>query len=157
MLTTFTLPIVGANFRKPAPLIFKALVVGHPLLLEPEPTNQYDRYAVKVLLSISTLTESMIEELTDTLPTQGYTIEQLLALPVLHLGYIASNQPKGESWPILAPDLAGQWPEQEEDSPVYTEGTLVFSDYGKPAIQFALDYVERDEDVHDEGDGDGDE
>lgn len=89
-------PLVGAHFRKPAPAILGVLPLGHPLILEPEPTNPYDPNAIKVNISIDSirqLPQEVQNELDVRAAGSGHSLEEILNHPEdFHLGFVAKEE-----------------------------------------------------------------
>lgn len=90
-------PIVGAHFRPPAKLLLTILPINSPLHLDPDPDNPYDPNAVKVLIfpadpaiatSLSLLSS---EERKQELLGMGVSLEDLLTLPSIQLGFLPSS------------------------------------------------------------------
>lgn len=90
----FISPIVGAYYRPPASTILVYLPLGTNLLLEPEPTNDYDSNAIKVTLDNDTISDwidspNFPSTLDEALVNCGYSVEVIDNLfEPLHLGYI---------------------------------------------------------------------
>ncbi len=80
-------PIVGMHFRPPAKALVAALPSGTPLMLEPEPTNQYDPFAVKVLVDLTEMDDEFWDEIETALGLAGVEKEELLEAP-RHIAYI---------------------------------------------------------------------
>lgn len=87
-MANMTLPIVGAFYRPPAQLVCNLLPIGQPLVLYAEPDNQFDANAVAVWLLTETLNDATKEALGEELPSAGLELEQFLAQPMWHLGYV---------------------------------------------------------------------
>jgi hypothetical protein len=90
----FQSAIVGMHFRPPAKHLVKALPMGIPLILVPDPLNPYDEHAVKVMLDLHDIPEdqekSFWEEVTPLLKGTGCNKEELLIEP-RHIAFIASK------------------------------------------------------------------
>jgi hypothetical protein len=86
--------LVGMHFRPPAKLVLESLASGTPLSLRAEPTNEYDEWAVAVLVEPAAIPASQHERLASELPGCGWDLQELLGLPELHLGYLASGKNK---------------------------------------------------------------
>ena len=93
----FISPIVGAYYRPPASTILDYLPMKFPLTLDPEPTNEYDSNAIRVILDQNNLQgfisdleadENLASEVNNNLFSSGWSLEQLAELSELHLGYI---------------------------------------------------------------------
>lgn len=114
MGTIFRCPIVGAHFRPPAKLILAVLPMGCELLLEPEPENQYDARAIKVLVTPDKIPESQHEMLRSELPGMGFSLEDILALDFVFLGYCAAakgkpfEKAKAEDLGVVGNDRIGE-------------------------------------------------
>lgn len=98
-----SLPIVGAKFRPPALAILQILPMGCPLEVRPEPGNAYDSNALQVIVKTSDIPEAAHEELGVRAAGFGKDLEEILAEPEHHLGYV----PK-ELAAKLAPEFSGQ-------------------------------------------------
>lgn len=91
-MTTFTAPIVGQFHRPPAKTILEYLPSGAELLLIPEPENEYDSNAIKVLIADDAILNSpAVETMSANLPLQGFTLEQVLSECPIQLGYVAKT------------------------------------------------------------------
>jgi len=87
-------PIVGMHFRPPASIVLKHLRSGGPIILEAEPSNQYDSNAIKVLVPKHSIPAS--QELKDLLPGFGIDPEEFFeSEEPLFLGYIARTDTEG--------------------------------------------------------------
>lgn len=88
-------PIVGAQFRPPAAALLRVLPVGHPLYIEPEPLNEYDPDALRIMLSLSTLdidnNEQISTILSQTNLTAQKSLEDFINNNALHIGYVARS------------------------------------------------------------------
>lgn len=108
MTEIITTQLVGAHFRPPAKALLACLPAGHPLLLRPEPTNEYDENAVQVLLRTETLTPLcnapfFSEELNNQLEGAGFDLQTILESDEWHLGYLpraAKGNQALEAWNI---------------------------------------------------------
>lgn len=95
MIRRLIVPLVGAHFRPPAKLLLAHLASGTKLILEGEPDNPYDSLAIRVLLpSAIAIPQSELESMQLDLANVGSSIESLMSLSNIHLGYIARNTPK---------------------------------------------------------------
>lgn len=88
---TYTLPLVGDYFRPPAKAIIQNLPAETPLYLEREPENPYDENAVKVLVLTEDIPIENHESLEASSAPFGYSLEEILAEPSWHLGYVAKE------------------------------------------------------------------
>ena len=129
----FISPIVGAYYRPPASTILAYLPMKFPLTLDPEPTNEYDSNAIRVILNQHSLQgflsdletdEETSSEVNSNLFSSGWSLEQLAELDELHLGYI----PRTHNTQLL--DLLSQPSGNFNWSATYT--TLLD---GKPAVR----------------------
>lgn len=84
-------PLVGARFRPPAALILECLARGAELTIEPEPTNPYDEFALRVHVRVAAIPESQFARLEVELPGFGHTLDGLRDADSVFLGYIASS------------------------------------------------------------------
>ena len=85
-----SIPLVGMRFRPPAEHIVTALPLGSPLILYPEPENQYDHNAVAVLFDMREFPASKVELLATLLPPQ-FDVHELVEQGHVHLGYLAAT------------------------------------------------------------------
>ena len=92
-MTKFTSLLVGAHFRPPAKSLLTFLASGQILRLEPEPENPYDENAIKVILDTQDLdfTKLNYDSANEALASQGFTLDDILAEPSWHLGYVARD------------------------------------------------------------------
>ena len=114
-----TYPVVGAHFRPPAKGILEALPSGCPLRLRPEPDNPFDPNAVMVCVASASVPPTAHERLAQGLPLWGSSLEEFLAQPEWHLGYVPRTRACD-----LAPSLAGH------DAPAM----LTFGATGPPSV-----------------------
>lgn len=152
-MTTLKLvaPIVGAQFRPPAALLLRVLSMGHPLLLEGEPSNEHDPDAIKVLLPILSLdpdNEAIANILQASHLSNQEAIDNWVNKKYFHLGYVAKstnsrscqidNRPSpGNNEIINALIHSGAVPRGKLlvwDCPA----TLTFSMSGQPLIQIEI-------------------
>lgn len=84
-------PLVGAHYRPPAKSILANLRGETPLLLEAEPENKFDANAVKVLVETKEIPEDQHENLDMMAAGYGISIQEILAEPKWHLGYVARD------------------------------------------------------------------
>ncbi len=130
---TTLIPIVGMHFRPPAAQFILALSSGTALRLITEPDNPFDPKAVAVWCNLSELPPASHPRLAATLPDCGWTLDMLLGLDELHLGYLAAptnkrlfaKMPIGESW-----ESNLSWQEQDR-------AELIWSVTGQPLAQLA--------------------
>lgn len=115
--------LVGMHFRPPALAILSVLPAGCPLTATPEPTNPFDPNAIAVHVATSDIPESSHNQLAIESSGYGSSLEEILAAPSWHLGYIPAKLAA-----ILAPKMKGE----------AQQGTLVFSLAGKPMIDLPL-------------------
>jgi len=123
-----TSPLVGAHFRPPAKALLAVLRNGTPLTLEREPDNAYDPQAVKVLVESVHIPSSQLDELDALVQGFGVSVEEVLAQPIWHLGYIAAKPPKGRSG-ILAGEVA-----KRLDAGATAQAQLSFNGTGEPSV-----------------------
>lgn len=83
-----TWPIVGMYFRPPAQAIIDVLPSGCALILEPEPTNEYDPNALRILVETKNIPEGKHEMLDERALSFGFALEDILAEKRWHLGYL---------------------------------------------------------------------
>lgn len=112
-------PIVGAHFRPPANGILATLRGGAPLTLVPEPSNEYDPNAVKVIWYSAHLPVEDMALMDDNVSGFGSSVQDIKDIDEWHIGYI----PRGLA-AALAPELNG----------AAKDGVLGFDTKGKPVI-----------------------
>jgi hypothetical protein len=130
MTTNYMSLLVGAHFRPPAKAVIESLPAGAELTLEPEPENQYDEYAIKVLVRAEAVPASQQDDLREKCLLMGADWDELLlATEPLHLGYLISATNK----------KLGAWTPNTIISDVLSRGPdwtarLGFSDKGEPMV-----------------------
>lgn len=143
MSDSITTQLVGAHFRPPAKALLACLPAGHPLLLRPEPTNEYDANAVQVVLRTDSLlpllTESAFgEELDAQLAGQGHSLETLQEADEWHLGYlprVAKGNPALEEWNVQVQRAIHEVaPADDNGQHPCVSASLSFDSTGKPAV-----------------------
>jgi hypothetical protein len=82
------IPLRGFNFRPAGKAIVQALTIGTPLRLEPDPSNQYDPHAIKIMLDSEAVPAAAREELGELLPRAGSSIEEFLSVSAHHIGFV---------------------------------------------------------------------
>ena len=110
-------PIVGVHFHPPARAILQCLPGGCTLSLIPEPTNEYDPNAVKVVVETQDI--PLDGDLEILVSSFGFSLEDIQRQPEWHLGYIPRTEAEG-----VQRNLKGE----------RGEGTLSFNVKGKPQI-----------------------
>lgn len=128
---THVLPLVGAYYRPPAKAILAVLPLDAPLMLRPEPDNPGDANAVAVLVSTSTIPDTLHNDLADAARPFGYDLEAILAAPQWHLGYIPAVA-AAHIQPLLISAI------DTAEPGVCWPATLQFAADGKPAVKFDL-------------------
>lgn len=123
-MPTITAPLVGMHYRPPAKAIVEHLPAGAELLLEPEPTNEFDPNAVKVLADPALVPASVHPRFAAALEGYGYTLSETLAAGFTHVGYIARTSAESLCKPITEDITNGEPP----------RATLGFSPEGKPEV-----------------------
>jgi len=78
-------------FRPPANLVLKGLLGGTHFTLFAEPENPYDANAIRVECCPRDMEPQYAEGTRDELEGFGFTLEELLAINSLQLGYVAKN------------------------------------------------------------------
>lgn len=145
---SITTQLVGAHFRPPAKALLACLPAGHPLLLRPEPTNEYDDNAVQVVLRTPSLDSlltnaAFAEELEQQLAGQGFDLAQVREADEWHLGYLpraAKGNPKLEEWNVQIQRAVHEVCAAAETDPGVSEdpatvpAQLSFDSTGKPAV-----------------------
>ena len=114
-MTLNKVPLVGMYFRPPAQIVLKGLLGGSHLTLTPEPENPYDSNAIRVECNPNDMEPEYKESIREQLEGYGKTLEELLAEPSIHLGYVAKTHT------AIAEGILG--------------GVLVFAGDGKPWIE----------------------
>jgi len=134
-MTTTSIPtslLVGSHFRPPAKVLLAHLPAGQLLRLEAEPGNPYDEHAIRVMLRSADIPASQHGSLAESLPSQGFELEQVLAEEEWQIGYVAATGGK----PLVGTDFAGN---QEFAGFLNAAGggwcRLGFSPEGRPTIQ----------------------
>lgn len=87
-------PIVGMHFRPPAKWMLARLPAGATLILRPEPENPYDSKAIKVFCFPGEIPSSQHSELENEISGTGTTLEELLELDELWIGYVGDSDGK---------------------------------------------------------------
>lgn len=147
----FSALIVGAHFRPPAKLLLSSVPAGCPLSLELEPENEYDPFAIKVLLDPAEVPEAERENLRPALEGYGTSWDELLAAGPRHVGYVQSNvtakQPLPEGFitaPRLQPLLAAMQHTYDGEyvTPIsdFAPITLSFTPAGAPVVSILWGY-----------------
>lgn len=140
MTRTLAAPIVGAYHRPPAKTILQFLPGGAQITLVKEPENPYDPSAIKVFVDPTQVPESQLSELTNALPLQGYTIEQIMSGGPIQLGYIAASGGKplakakeaNGGVELVGNQEIGEWALETD------EAQLGFAPDGLPLVLFTL-------------------
>ena len=115
----FSAPIVGMHFRPPAKAIIQSLPNECPLWLIPEPTNEYDANAVKVVVKSADIPEDQHQILGTLTAGYGFSLDEILTQPEWHLGYV-----KREYAAMIAGKITG-----------VLQGQLRFSLDGAPVVE----------------------
>lgn len=118
-----TYPIVGMHYRPPAKAILQILPNATPLLVRREPDNHVDPNAVMVSIASDAIPAEQHTELSLLASGYGYQLDQILAQPEWHLGYVPAKDAEN-----LSPML------NDYDA----TATLSFMPDGKPAVQLTL-------------------
>ena len=116
-----TFPIVGMKYHRPALALVNILPVNTELLLEAEPTNEYDPNAIKVLIATNELHKLPREDLETSLASCGFEINDLDKELFWHLGYI----PK---------DFAAMLKEDDFPEDTLVTGVFTISVNGRPCV-----------------------
>lgn len=135
MPETIQTNLVGAHFRPPAKALLAVLPAGHPLWLRPEPTNEYDGNAVRVVLRTDSLPtdEFLQDELETQLAGQGYDLQTIHEADEWHLGYLpraAKGNVELEQWNMQVQLAIHEVAHGEAVVPC----TLSFDSSGKPTL-----------------------
>ena len=112
-----TLPIVGEYYHPPARALLAVLPAGAELQLVPEPENEFDPNAIKVLALTATIPLEQRVALDLHAQGFGYSWKDIMGQASWHLGYI----PRLEAARL---SLAGP-----------TAGKLRFAADGKPQVE----------------------
>lgn len=96
-------PLVGAHFRPPAKALLQALPAGAPLWLVPEPTNEHDANAVKVMVRIEAIPQDQQALLEQLAAPYGFLLDDILSREEWQLGYV-----KRDYAAMIAPKLSGR-------------------------------------------------
>lgn len=144
MTDSITTQLVGAHFRPPAKALLACLPAGHPLLLRPEPTNEYDDNAVQVLLMRDSLESLLADvdfsaELENQLAGQGFDLATIREADEWHLGYLpraAKGNLALEEWNVgvqkaIHEALATSIADNRDET---VDAQLSFDSTGKPAV-----------------------
>lgn len=124
--------LVGAHFRPPAKQLIAVLPTGAALILSPEPDNPYDSKAIKVsVCPAETVPMSQFETLAESLEGTGVDLNDLMAAPLVHLGYLPDSEGKLcrhclEGNAEVGRMIDGNWPE--------FQAILQFAPDGKPQV-----------------------
>lgn len=121
-------PIVGAHFRPPAKVILQFLPMNAPLVCEREPSNEFDPNAIAVYVEPSAIPQSVHQDLDLMAAGFGYGIEDILAEPRWHLGYVPAKFAVGLA---AAMDSA---PRADLSTLPMATGKLCCDSKGKPAV-----------------------
>lgn len=81
------IPLVGMHFRPPAQEVLNGLALGTQVFMMPEPNNQYDRNAVRVLVDLADLSSERL----DLIDALGVDSGGLISQGPFMLGYLAAT------------------------------------------------------------------
>lgn len=135
----FRCPLVGARQRPPAQALLEALPAGAQLGLQPEPENPYDSSAVRVMVGPEEISWS--QELEEKLEGYGFTREELEAVELIQLGYLAASGGKPLEKARQAVDgagLVGNAEVLEATAGQVFEAMLGFSMSGAPEVRITV-------------------
>jgi len=118
-----SLPIVGSVYRPPAKALLSVLPAGTRLIARPEPDNEFDSNAIKVLVLTSDIPHTHAEAIATAVAGYGFTSDDIFSAPEHHLGYIPAKIAV-----VLAPKMAG----------AEHEGKLTFDLGGKPKVDLPI-------------------
>jgi hypothetical protein len=92
-MTEMLVPLVGMYWRPPAQLIVDNLPGGSNLILDPEPNNDKDPNAIRVMVRTEDLdfSKEIEQEIRDKLIGYGVTWDDFKGQEFAHLGYIAAS------------------------------------------------------------------
>lgn len=120
----YTFPIVGARFRPPAVPILGVLPSGTPLRVVAEPENEHDPNAVALWIDTEAIPQRCHRDLGEASPNFGFGLEDILATPEWHLGYIP--RVSAENFAPLLCDYDAS-------------GVLGFDEKGRPTVKVTLE------------------
>ncbi len=129
MPTRFKVPVVGMHFRPPAKAILQVLPMDHPLHVELEPENEYDRNAIKVMINSADIPKEAHSDLGTLAAGYGFDLDQILSQDSWHLGYV-----KATSAAELASFLGGPQPSHK-----FVSGKLSFDPKGLPVMDMEIE------------------
>lgn len=127
-MASFSVALVGMHFRPPAKALLAVLPGGATLLLEREPDNPYDPNAVKVSVAVAEIPKVMHDDLAMALPQWGKSLEEVMAQPVWHLGYVDSKKT----------GMARVVSEHMTPEGVVTSARLAFDHKGDPCVNIEI-------------------
>lgn len=143
-MAKLTAYIVGMHFRPPAKDVVNLLPAGTPLLIQREPSNEYDEFAVKVILpgfhnepppvSVENTAESAAYDIRKAMIEDGGYGEDLLNPKdgLLHIAYVDSK--KTGLAKMFSQDMLTAQIEAESDYNLYFDAELQFDLAGKPMV-----------------------
>lgn len=133
-MAKLTANIVGMHFRPPAKDVVNMLPTGAHLLLQREPTNEYDEFAVKVLLpNFNEEAEGPAGDICRKLKEEGNYGVELFTDP-LHLAYVDSK--KTGLAKMFSQDMKSEQEQYEgsEGKELLFDAILLFDLAGKPQV-----------------------
>lgn len=86
-----SIPLVGMHFRPPAAQVLAALPLETEVALLPEPDNEYDSNAIRVVVNMAKFPENKILILEAMLTGTGFTAQELINDGPFMLGYLAAT------------------------------------------------------------------
>lgn len=123
-MTTHTVTIVGAKYRRPALALLEALPHRASLILRREPENVYDANAIQVLVKTSVLSEIPLDHLEICLASSGFEVAELYEQDIWHLGYVPRDYAAKLAPYMSLDDLAAELTFSPSGAPCATfEGT----------------------------------
>lgn len=84
------IPISGQNFRPPARQVLSILPLGFPLELRPEPNNEFDEWAVRVIADMAELPAEKFPLLQKALENTSFDAHDIMTT-MLMVGYLAAT------------------------------------------------------------------
>ena len=137
-LTSIYVPIVGSHYHPPAVIVLKELEMGQELVLDPEPFNEWDPNAVKVVVRLSDfkMSDDLVHRIADCLIGYGSNWEEFVARGECLLGYVASTN--GKFCKIDGQSCKGNLEVLEILSGTFDwHANLAFSPAGQPIVKLS--------------------
>lgn len=122
--------LVGSHFRPPAVAVLAHLPAGAKLRLQPEADNPYDEHAIRVYVPASEIPSSEHPALEAELPAFGSSLEEVLALGEIWLGYLAASGGR----PLQKAQMADSSIVGNQEASEATSGRLAFGPSGDALV-----------------------